>query len=372
MIAAERIAKARAVLIAREPYFGVLALSLQVTERADVDTMATDGVGLFYSPAFVMGLSERELLGVVAHEVEHVARLHITRRGTREPALWNEACDHAINPGLLAAGFILPRGALYDARWRGMSAEAIYAELQRDGRPQGAQGAQGADPGRCGGVLDAPPGDGRDAMEADVQARVRQAAGIAKRAGRLPASAAEAVAALDAPRVSWRDVLRRFADTGARRDVSWTRPSRRDAGDGFILPGSVSVSAAHIVAIVDTSASMDSVALAAVGAELQSILDDGAADVVTIVQCDRRVQSVATYSPGDVLDVSFRGRGGTEFAPAFQWVADNAPDASGIVYLTDLDCDSFGDAPPCPVLWAATERVRPVPFGDVVAVDVHA
>jgi predicted metal-dependent peptidase len=250
-----------------------------------------------------------------------------------------------------------------------MTAEAIYAALQREGRPQGAQGA---DPGRCGSVLDAPPGDGRDAMEADVQARVRQAAGIAKRAGRLPASAAETVAALDAPRVSWRDVLRRFADAGARRDVSWTRPARRWNADGFILPGSVSVSAAHIVAIVDTSASMDSIALAAVGAELQSILDEGAADVVTIVQCDRRVQSVATYSPGDVLDVSFRGRGGTEFAPAFQWVADNAPDASGVVYLTDLDCDSFGEAPPCPVLWVATERVRPVPFGDVVLVDVHA
>lgn len=369
MNAAERIAKARAVLIAREPYFGVLALGLQVTERADVDTMATDGVGLFYSPAFVMGLSERELLGVIAHEVEHVARLHITRRGTRDATLWNEACDHAINPGLLAAGFILPRGVLYDARWRGMTAEAIYAALQREGRPQGAQGA---DPGRCGGVLDAPPGDGRDAMEADVQARVRQAAGIAKRAGRLPASAAETVAALDAPRVSWRDVLRRFADAGARRDVSWTRPSRRDAGDGFILPGAESVSAGRIVCIVDTSASMDRRALTAVAGELQAILDDGAADVVTIVQCDTAVKRATDYTPGDVLAADIVGRGGTRFAPAFAWVRDNAPDAACVVYLTDLDCADFGDAPPCPVLWAATERVRPAPFGDVVLVDVHA
>jgi len=373
----DSISKARAILLRAQPFWGALALSLDVRERADVDTMATDGVSLFYDAAFVASLSQSELIGVIAHEVEHVARLHVTRRGRRDPGLWNEACDLAINPSLIAAGFALPKGCLNQKRFAGMAAEAIYIVLEREraaAPPRPKPGEGKGDPGRCGGVLDAPAPTGADNAESDIQARVRQAAAIARRAGAgvLPASAAESIAALDTPRVSWRDELRRFADAGARRDTSWTRPARRWNADGFILPGSVSVSAAHIVAIVDTSASMDSIALAAVGAELQSILNEGAADVVTIVQCDRRVQSVATYSPGDVLDVSFRGRGGTEFAPAFQWVADNAPDASGVVYLTDLDCDSFGAAPPCPVLWAATERVRSVPFGDVVLVDVHA
>jgi predicted metal-dependent peptidase len=67
-----------------------------------------------------------------------------------------------------------------------------------------------------------------------------------------------------------------------------------------------------------------------------------------------------------------KGRGGTAFAPVFAWVRDNAPDASAVVYLTDMDCDAWGEAPACPVLWAATERPRAAPFGETVRVDAHA
>ena len=44
MTAAARIAKGRAALLLREPFWGVLALQLNVVERPDVETMATDGV----------------------------------------------------------------------------------------------------------------------------------------------------------------------------------------------------------------------------------------------------------------------------------------------------------------------------------------
>ena len=389
MTAAARIAKGRAALLLREPFWGVLALQLNVVERPDVETMASDGASLFYCPAFVSSLSESELVGVLAHEVEHVARLHVTRRGTRDPKQWNIACDHAINPGLVAAGFRLPKGALYDRRFAGQAAETIYAALIREadakGRPQPGQPGNGqpqpgngqpqsgqGDPGGCGGVMDAPAATGRDNMEADIQARVRQAAGLAKRAGKLPGSAIEALATLDVPAVSWRDVLRRFADASALRDVSWVRPSRRGQGGGVILPGMASIAPAHLVCVIDTSGSMDKRALSAVGGELQSILDDGGADMVTVVQCDTAVRAVASYTGGDVLDLAISGRGGTAFAPAFEWVGENAPDASAVIYLTDMDSDRWGEPPACPVLWAATERPRPAPFGEIIAVDAHA
>lgn len=375
---ATRIANARSALLVSEPFWGTLALNLAVTERPDVDTMATDGESLFYNPAFVAGLTERELIGTLAHEVEHVARLHVTRRGNRDPKQWNVACDLAINPALIRAGFLLPRGALYETRFIGQSAESIYATLakekpQKQPQPGGQPDPNGKpDPGGCGGVMDAPAPNGRDAAEMNAQAQIRQAAAVAKRAGKLPASAVETLAAMDAPAVSWREILRRFADASIRRDTSWTRPNRRQQPGGVILPGFASIAPAHLVCVIDTSASMDATALAVVGAELQSILDDGGADAITVVQCDTAVHGVATYGTGDVLDTAVHGRGGTAFAPAFDWVRDNAPDASALVYLTDMDSDAWGEPPACPVLWAATERPRPAPFGEVVRIDAHA
>jgi predicted metal-dependent peptidase len=138
------------------------------------------------------------------------------------------------------------------------------------------------------------------------------------------------------------------------------------------MPGFASIAPAHLVCVIDTSASMDDKALAVVGAELQSILDDGGADAITVVQCDTQVHSVETYGNGDILNTAIHGRGGTAFAPAFQWVRDNAPDASALVYLTDMDSDAWGEPPACHVLWAATERPRHAPFGEIVRVDAYA
>ena len=48
-----------------------------------------------------------------------------TRRGNRNPARWNMACDYSINPIPLDAGLTLPKDVLIDNRFRGLSAERI-------------------------------------------------------------------------------------------------------------------------------------------------------------------------------------------------------------------------------------------------------
>src|ERR1700710_2793912 len=93
-----RISKARTALILSEPFFGALALRLEVIEDHSCDTFWVDGVRLGYSPAFLAILNDFEVRGVLAHEVLHVANGHCWRVGDRDPALWNDACDFAINP----------------------------------------------------------------------------------------------------------------------------------------------------------------------------------------------------------------------------------------------------------------------------------
>ena len=125
-----RIQKARTALLLDHPFFGSLLFRLGARALSSIETMATDGVSLYFNPEFVETLSSAELMGTLAHETMHPALQHHTRRGGREPRRWNMACDFAINPMLVDAGLPLPKGVLLDNRFRGMSAERIYNLLE--------------------------------------------------------------------------------------------------------------------------------------------------------------------------------------------------------------------------------------------------
>jgi predicted metal-dependent peptidase len=141
-IAVACVAKARAELILSRTFYGVLVAQVEPKPSRQFPTMATNGVVHFFNPDFIVGLNknhrgehvsrQRLVLGVQAHESEHDARRHHTRRGNRDPFRWNVACDYAINPDLIDEGFDLPWGALIDYRYKGMSAEAIYRSRELD------------------------------------------------------------------------------------------------------------------------------------------------------------------------------------------------------------------------------------------------
>ena len=131
-----RIQKARTTLLLDHPFFGTLLFRLGARSRTSIETMATDGVSLFFNPKFVETLSTAELIGTLAHETMHPALQHHTRRGSRNTKRWNMACDFAINPLLVEAGLTLPKDVLLDHRFRGMSAERIYNLLEAEEEKQ--------------------------------------------------------------------------------------------------------------------------------------------------------------------------------------------------------------------------------------------
>ena len=102
-----KLTKARTQLLLNQPFFGSLCLRLKLVP-GDVPTMATNGKLILYNCGFVESLTPAELEGVLAHEVMHCALAHHCRRGSRDPRLWNEAADFAINPIVLNNGLALP------------------------------------------------------------------------------------------------------------------------------------------------------------------------------------------------------------------------------------------------------------------------
>ena len=128
-VAVKMIQTARAELILSRPFYAVLVGQVEPVPSWKFPTMATDSVKHYFNPEFIASLSAKKVLGVQAHESEHDARHHSTRRNGRDPKRWNEACDYAINGDLIAEGFELPDGILFRKEFVGMAAEEIYRIL---------------------------------------------------------------------------------------------------------------------------------------------------------------------------------------------------------------------------------------------------
>lgn len=361
MDAMQRITRARARMVLTSPFYATLALGLKVEERPEIGTMATDGANLFYAPEFIATCDDDQLIGLLAHEVMHVANLHHTRRGDRDPELWNVACDYVINGDLLREGFKLPDGGCVDAQYDGLSAEDVFAMLQP------AQKGQKPAPG---GVMDAAPGSDPatlQAIEMDTKAKVIQAAQAAKMAGKETASSKRLYSEIRNPAIDWRAVLRRYVDSAARVTYEWHRPNRRHVAADVYLPGKVHDGMGRLAVVIDTSGSIDVAAFDAFMAELQGAADDAAPECVEVIQCDTQVTDRQEFGHGDAIKVALKGGGGTDLRPAIALCKD----ASAVVVFTDgyFNWAALAD-PGAPVLWALWGGYEPpaVPFGEVMAV----
>lgn len=358
MSAESDMLKARAQLLMDQPFFGALALRLKLVQDNDnCDTAATDGIRLVYNSKYIGKLDTVTRKGLIAHEVMHCVFNHMTRRQERDPKLWNIAADYAINNHLIDCGFVLPEGGLIDEKYKDMTAEKIYANLDHEDPPK-----------QCawGMVLDAGAGQlqagSNAALESEWQVAVTQAAEVAKRAGKLPGSMQNFIQDIIKPVVDWRTVLWPFCTALTNDDYSWRKPHRAYISEDEYLPSMLTESAGHLGVVIDSSGSCENYWKQFVN-EMAAIHSELRPTQVTVLHVDTCVQHVDEVMPDDIFPKSpIKGGGGTAFEPAFNYFNEHHPDVEAVVYLTDLESNDFGEEPPYPVLWVSTER-HEAPWG---------
>lgn len=385
-----RMTRARTKLLLDQPWFGSLAMRLAIVADDTINppTMNVDGVTLRYHSTFVGGLTDPELIGVLAHEVMHCALLHMFRRGARDAEQWNVAADYAINQVIVDSGMVLPDGALLDKKFTGMSADQIYSLLPSNPQPKNGGGAGQA----TGQFSDAPSmgkpnknGNGNGQADADSpsmsehdwQIAAEQATAIARKAGKLPGDVDRQIKQTQATPTDWRTILREFVAATVPSDYSWTHPNRRHIANGVYLPGTVKDNIGQLVVAVDTSGSVDQKMLSAFADELSGMLTTARPEKLHVVYCDTCIQATEQFVPGDDVQLNARGGGGTLFQPVFDWTdkgreSGELSDIKALIYLTDLECGDRPVAPDYPVLWVTPLWVRHASpgFGEVVAVDM--
>lgn len=377
-----KITKARGILISQQPFFGTLALRLKLQEIDDpsiCQVMATDGKTLYYNPTTVKAMPQQQVLGVVAHEVLHCAFQHMFRRRHRNAQKWNKATDYVINSILLKERFSLPEGRLFNSKYSDMSAEEVYTKLPND--PPGSGGSAGSNPWDFGSCLDPSipdPKTGKSPSKASIQENekaweiaTKQAALIAKKAGKLPGNLSELIDELFAPQIAWKDQLWRFMNKRKPDRITWNRPNRRLLWQEIYLPSRRYVPTGDIVVGIDTSGSISENELKHFASELDEIHKALQPEKLYVLNIDTVIHTIDEYGPYDRLKVKYYGRGGTSFDPLFKWVDDHPevqPDA--IVYLTDGYAEWPKEYVGCPVLWCMTNKTVKPPWGEVTTLDI--
>ncbi len=377
-----KILRARMQLMLAHPYLASALARLPMVDAAELGwcaTMATDGYHVYVNPSFCEALAEEELVGVFAHEVMHCVLGHVDRRKDRNRALWNAAVDFATNLLLTDFGLKLPAGGLLDRGYRGLTAEEIYSRLVREG-VEGATGFdQHLEPGDLEGQAqrahDYPSADERRRLRAVVVrdlARERRRRGQGLAAGELLREVERATR----PQVSWQQLLARFLSDLRRTDYRTVPFNKKHLWRGVYLPSIGVPGPNHLVLAVDTSGSVSGRELGQFVAELDRLR--GLTDCrLTLLHCDAKVQRVdesegrsATVLP-EGSGRRLAGGGGTDFRPAFDWVAarrEGAPDA--LIYCTDGHGTFPLRAPTYPVVWVVTPTgAERFPFGLVIRLE---
>jgi predicted metal-dependent peptidase len=398
------IASAAAVRISlRHPFWCEVFYSMTIREAtpeeaaAGIQTEATDGRNLWINKDFWKSIPLDQQVAELVHELFHKILLHNTRRGSRDPYLWNVACDYVINAGMKKMGFNFPTSGdkawLFDPQYEGALAEQVYADLMKKAKqqpqPKPGQGQpqQGQGQGMKGqpGVPKLAPGredlkdaagcdhpETRERIEQEIKAMVDRAVAMAKAMGNLPAGIEKEVAqAGKAAREPWYNHLHRYMQSLAVSEYNWARINRRAMlTHKLFAPLHYSEALGEVRLYIDTSGSCYAAAQQTHFAmHLNAILAEAKPRRVVISYFDTKVYPGEEIEAGTLeVDLRPRGGGGTSFVPIFEDLAEAEVPPDIVIILTDL-CGTFpSHEPDCPVMWACTEENEVAPFGETIHV----
>ena len=366
----KRISKAKTALILEHPFIGSVALNMPMSIDNSVPTAATNGKRVLFNEEFCNGLSDEELKFLVAHECMHPMLEHNFRRGERDTYKWNQAADYVINKLLTDEGIgkMPEQGLLDDNIYKqgGGTSDGIFnllPDTPQDGQGNGGQGQP----------LDScEDGQGSPAevsqQQAEWKVKVAQAAQSAKMMGKMSAGLERLVDEILKPKVDWRDVLQRFVVKCRSDQRSWARPNRRFLSQGLYLPSVSGESLGEIAFAVDCSGSIRQDEINQFASEITTVWQDQRPTKVHVIYFDSEVSHYDEFGQDDEPVVKPHGGGGTAFSPVFRYMADKGIEPVACIFLTDLCCDDFGDAPDYPVLWVSTHDDK-APFGEVVMME---
>jgi predicted metal-dependent peptidase len=346
-------------LILDEPFFAAKFMGMRFERDDTVPTACTDGRFIKYNGEW-LGQFERDyIVGVLAHEVLHVANKHHLRSEGLDHKRANIAGDLAINCILRDCGFKLPTDCLYPAKYGlpdGKHMEWYYMNLPENERGDG----EGTGFGEFSPMKNEDGSSMTDAQKSEEAAMIeldlQRAQKAARMAGKNHQAIDEMLGNILAPKLDWRDILRDFITRTAKNQWDWSRRSRRT--QSVYLPQRKGEELKPIALYLDQSGSVDNADQEQFFGELNDIVNNSMPCTVRVAVFDTKVLAERTYTQDDYPIQPLRATcGGTDLRVPFDH-ADQYEDLACCIVMTDLMGPQYDTERKYPTLWISTTPAK--------------
>lgn len=330
-----RIISTKIYLNSHSPFFSTLVNNVKIKilppgeDSHNISTAATDGKQILFSSTFIDQLKDKELVGVLAHEVLHMVLCHVQRfkqlprpdKGKPEQYymyLANYAADIVVNGIIDACGDILalPEGKIKDKKLELLSFPEVYDSLLKnpppninlvnicfDGKSSGDQKEDNESSGDSNF-------DEMSQEEKELSSILEQAKMAEEMYGNSTSSLKRHLSLIAPPQpINYKTVLEKYL-TSSNSD--WNGYDRRFIHQGIYIDDCQNFKL-NLNVYVDSSGSINEETLSKFYAMVQQILDLSNWAEINI-SC--KYFDTELYGPFDRLDTEdICGGGGTDFYP---------------------------------------------------------
>ena len=364
--------------------FGALMLFASIVKSESIETAATDGKDIFFNEKFLKSLNSSEQNALMLHEVLHMALLHVTRRQSRDPHIWNIAADIVVNDLILRnTSFKLPKGAIIDKQYSDKSVEYIYECLLKNNNYKKKQYqlriSDLKNPSK-----DSQANQLTEVDRLEIESYWRDKIQVLKNTisdretangqGNIPAGMFKEIEVFLEPEVDWRHALWKYV---GKTPVDFDDLDRRFLYRGLYLEGLLT-EALQVSVCIDTSGSVSNKLLDQFLGELKGILN-----AYPHVKCDLFFADTQIDGPHEIQSIAemppVSGFGGTSFVPFFNYLETNNNNLMGAnkvnIYFTDGYGDFPNKDPKDPTMWLVSKNgleTKGFPFGEVVRISTES
>tara|TARA_B100000795_G_scaffold269507_1_gene259091 strand:+ start:5009 stop:6157 length:1149 start_codon:yes stop_codon:yes gene_type:complete len=363
-------------------FFGALMLFASMKKSDQIETAATDGKDIFFNEKFLKSLKSSEQNALMLHEVLHMALLHVSRRQSRNPHIWNIAADIVVNDLIIRnTKFKLPNGAIIEPEYADKSVEHIYEVLLKNNKYKQYQllisdvGQQAEDMEGMG--LNAEEQQEiesywRDKIQVLQNGDLNEEGSSGQ--GNIPAGMSQEIEVFLEPEVDWRHALWRHV---GKTPADFDDLDRRFLYRGLYLEGLLT-EALEVSVCIDTSGSISRRLLDQFLGELKGILSS-----YPHVKCDLFFADCSVDGPYEIHSIEemppISGFGGTSFVPFFNYLEKNNDNLMGSHKVSIYFTDGYGDFPTTepkdPTMWLVSKdglKTSQFPFGEVVRISTES
>ena len=375
----ETLGKASKELMWKEPFYGFFLLMLNKVWNNKVPTAGVSKHNINYQLAinedFWNSLSENHRIGLLKHELLHIAYFHLSMYfNFPDKRLANIAMDMEINQYIDSE--YLPEGGIDIDNYAELNLDRkagcrYYYQMLKQAKDEkdknGTSGCPNFD-NLCDQMDNG--GDGlpdhstweefEELTEAEQKLMQKQMDTLLqnaseqteKKRGTVPGHIKDhliEISKLEPPKFNWKQYMRRF--TGASTKVYTKKIRRKENRRYSENPGLKIKMKQHMLLGIDTSGSVSDSELTEFMNEITHIHKCGVD--VTIIQCDTTIRSIEPFNPKKEFKV--HGRGGTEFDPVLEYYNANLQKYTSLVYFTDGEC-STSVKPKGNTLWVLSEQ----------------